>query len=219
LRVTAIEPGVVSNDTPTRLTLIGEGFIPGAYTVSIGGQAITDVRTESLTTLSGTLPVGLCPGTYAATVIDTLGQQTSGGSVQAQGTLSATSLNPDIAAPALSVMSQVQHVRVALPRVQIRDTTCGTGAWRLRVSISDFAYVGPRPSRLVPLSIQAEDTPSSRQPVTLVDGAGTTTLLLPRPADWTSVNLGLSAEIEIPAYPAAGAYRATVAVALVAAPP
>jgi hypothetical protein len=96
-----------------------------------------------------------------------------------RGTLFATSVTDNIAAPPISMVGRIQRVQVALPSVQIRDTTCGTGDLHLRVSISEFAHVGGRPSRLVPLFIQAGDARHSGEPVTLVNGTGTSTLVNP----------------------------------------
>jgi len=214
LRVTAIEPAVFSNDASTRVTLIGTGFVADTpYAVSVAGSALRDVRFESLTRLTGTLAPGLCPGVYSATVADAL-DHTSGGSIQARGTLSATSLTHDIAGPAIAMIGRVQRVRMTLPSVQIRDTTCGTGDLHLHVSVGEFAQVGGRSSWLSPLSIQAGHSDSGSQPVTRVDGSDGVVLVIPRPNGRAPAEVALSAEIEIPAYPAAGDYRAAVTVDL-----
>jgi hypothetical protein len=131
-----------------------------------------------------------------------------------QATRSATSLTHDIGGPGVSLVGHVQRVHVDLPEVRIQDTTCDTGDWHFLVSISDFAHVGGRPSHLVPRSVQGPGTGSSDPSIALVDERGTATLVIPRPVGRTSTDLALSAEIEIPAYPAAGDYRATVVVAL-----
>jgi hypothetical protein len=213
--VVAIEPAAVSNDQATRITVVGADFIDTRYAVRVGERALADVRVESFTALTGTLPAGLCPGAYAATVTDAIGHQATGGSIQVRGTRSATSVAGDIAAPAITLVGRAQHATVALPMVQIRDTTCGTGDLHLLVSVTDFAHSGGRPSRLVPLSIAAEgDTGNPSQPLRAASGRGTASLLIHRPDSSGLANIALSTEIEIPSHPAAGDYRATVTVSL-----
>lgn len=218
MRVTAIEPATVLNDAPTRLTLIGGDFVPGAYTVSVGGRTLQDVRLESLSRLSGVLPAGLCRGSFPARVLDAQGQQVSGGTVYVEGSLSATSLSDNFAAPPISMVGNVQRVTVALPAVQIRDTTCGAGDLHLQVWIAGFVHGGGRPCRLLPLAIRADDAQRYVEPVTLVDGTGTATLVIARPDGRSTERVTLSAEIEVPSHPAAGEYRATVTMRLLEKP-
>jgi hypothetical protein len=218
--VTAIEPASALNDQPRRITIVGAGFVDASYGVSIGERALTDVRVESATTLTGTLPAGVCPGAYPATVTDALGRQASGGSLQTLAVLSATWIGQDVVAPAITLVGHIQHVVVALPVVEIRDTTCATGDLHLQVSVSEFTHSGTFPSRLVPLSVEADSSGRhDNQPLALVSGRGTATLLIRRPDSSGLADIQLSGIIEVPSHPAAGDYRASVNVALKEASP
>ena len=141
----AIEPASIVNDQPRQIAIVGDGFVDASYHVRIGEHALTNVHVQSATVLTGTLPPGLCPGTYTATLTDALGQQASGGSLQTRGVLSASSHGQEITAPPITLVGHVQQVAVVLTVVHIQDTTCDTGDLHLQVSVSDFTHAGPFP--------------------------------------------------------------------------
>ncbi len=65
--VTSVSPAVVTNDTPSLLTIEGSGF-EDPPTVTVGSEVLADVGYVSTTTLTATLPAGFAAGVYDVAV-------------------------------------------------------------------------------------------------------------------------------------------------------
>ena len=173
LAVSAIEPAAISNDEPVRLTITGTGFADGQQ-VAIDGQRLREVRIESPTRLSATLPDGVCPGTYRATVSDGRGEQVSGGQLAVRGVRNAT-LGDWSPAPPIKLTGKPRTITVPLPLVEVIDTTCSAGDWRIELSLGPFSPDSDGRSALSLRSMRLTNTDFSRMAPTpsllLRDGA------------------------------------------------
>jgi hypothetical protein len=123
--IDAIAPATVPNDQPATLTLSGTDFVAG-MTVTLGDQSLTDVQVQSATTLTATLPAGLCPGTYPATLTDRAGARRAGGALVVTGIRKAT-IGAPVPGPALKIAGRAQEVAVPLAAVLLTDTMCDSG--------------------------------------------------------------------------------------------
>ena len=220
LAVIAIGPTTISNALPAPLTLSGTSFADGV-TVAIGGQTLVDVKVQSATVLTATLPTGLCPGTYAASISDRLGREASGGQLVVLGKRTATLSGSRVAGPPITLNGKPRTVTALLPSVLIEDTTCAGDDWRLAFSVSDFTQGSADRGALVPRSIQLTSPGVGRRteaPLTPRAGRGETVLVVPHAREPGVTVLSASTEIDIPSHPEAGEYTSTVVVMLEATP-
>jgi hypothetical protein len=217
LAVSAIEPALVSNERPASLTLRGTNFVDG-LAVKLGGLTLEDVELRSATSLTASLPAGVCPGRYDATVTDPLGRQASGGQVVIEGKRAIT-LGASVAGPTIKLNGRSQELTIPLPDVQAVDTTCD-GDLRLAFSLGPFTHSAAR-STLVPQLIQLGLPGAIQAAKTALDGhVGPTEaqLSVPRSAAGAQVTLNPSVQVRVPANAYAGQYTATTTVTIVEGP-
>jgi hypothetical protein len=131
-------------------------------TVTVGNQPLSDVRVQSATSLTGTLPTGLCPGTYPARLTDPAGVEHAGGSLVVTGIQKIT-IGVEVPGPALTITGREQEVAVPLAALHLMDTTCGSGDHSLIVTVT--AYVDGAQGRQ-PLTVGSVvlDAPGARHP-------------------------------------------------------
>lgn len=211
--ISAIVPATVTNDQPTTLTLTGTGFVAGMG-AAVGEQALSDVRVQSATTLTGTLATGLCPGIYAATVSDAHGKPVSGGVLAVTGVRDVTFAGTSAGQTARRT-GATQQMTMPLPDVLITDTTCGEGNWSLAISIIVPTDASGRGEAFTPQSFRLESPGSAAPVVTLlaVDrGQATATVSLPRTDARSGVGFRAAIGGDIPADAPVGHYTLQVAV-------
>jgi hypothetical protein len=212
LAVNSVEPSVVSNVHPARLTVIGAGFAPGLK-VTVDGLSLTETRVESTTKLSGVLPGGLCPGTYRLTVTDARGQQVSVGQLVVQGVTTAT-LGDWEPQPAMNLNGRDRTLSVRLPTVLIHDTTCARGDWQLAFTLGRFSPFDDGRGALPLRSLQLDGSESRSTTLTTTSGGTSATLNVPHAAGQTSASIRPLIGVDVPSHAYAGQYRMSVAVSL-----
>ena len=166
----------------------------------------------SPTTLTGTLAAGLCPGSYPATVTDPQGLQATGGKLLVSGTHSLTVAGP-VDAPAMALTGRDQQFQLALPDLQVVDTTCTTaGSVTVSVSVSTLV-AGRRHDLTLPSITLATAGVAASVSASLVPTAGRaqTTLAVPAAksgrATWHP-----SVTVLLPANAYAGPYTITLTI-------
>jgi hypothetical protein len=214
--VVSIEPATVMNDQPVRIAVFGAGFVNTSYAVRIGDVPLGAVQVESVTTLTGTLPVGLCPGVYPATLLGTAGSEVSGGSIAVQ---SVRKIVQTDVPQALNVRlaGRGQLLSLALPPIRVDDSGCDTSDWRINLSLgmpTEKQHGKALTTKTVTVRWAVSGTASSYGGTTNVqltpsDGHDQGTLVLPR-LGATSLFLAPSLELEVPASAFAGAYSTTL---------
>jgi hypothetical protein len=212
--ITAIAPATVANDQPAILTLTGAHFVAG-MTATVGEQSLGDVRVPSATTLTGTLPTGLCPGTYAATVSDAQGTQVSGGALVVTGIRKATIGTP-VPGPALKITGREQAMAVPLAALQLTDTTCGGNmslAFSATASVAGAQGRQPLAVRSVHFDLPGMPLPASTAQSPGGDGAAGT-LRIPRTGAPGMTTLIPTVMLVIPAKVITGQYAITLDVTL-----
>jgi hypothetical protein len=207
-------PPSVRNDHDTALSISGAEFVKG-MTLAIGGKPLTNVTVTSSTALAATLPAGLCPSAYSVTIKDEAGRtMPGGGQVRVEGVRTAT-LGAWAASPAISLAGRAQTFALELPTVEIIDTTCGTGDWRVTFTFGPFSPFEDGHGALPLRSLQLEGTDGSRSSSTLLTvkaGETSGTLSVPRAAGQTSVSIRPLIGVDVPSHGYAGQYRMSVAV-------
>lgn len=214
--ISGIAPASVTNAVAAKLTVTGSGFTPG-MSITIGGQALEQIVVASATQLTATLPAGLCPGVYSATLTDSQGEQISGGRLTLQG-LRAATLGAAPAAAPVRLNGRDQQITIPLPVVQIEDTTCDGADWQLSIALSPLRTASGRgslPQRSLALA-DSEATPR-RASLTHRGEQAEATIQLSR-AGRTRATLSPQLEAVVPASAAAGQYSMSVSITLVAAP-
>jgi hypothetical protein len=193
------------------MTVTGAGFT-ATDAIAIGGEALIGVTVVSPTSLSATLPAGLCPGTYLATVTNARGEQASGGHLLVSGASSVTvagSLN----APAFALTGKDQQLAVPLPALELLDTTCAAAA-RFTVSVSVSTIVAGRRHDLTLSTITlatADAGATMTAALTTVNTTAQATLAVPTTRR-TPVTWQPSVTVLLPANAYAGPYTVTMTV-------
>ena len=178
LALAAITPATAVNDAPTVLTITGTSFLPGMH-VSVGGQTLTNVQVQSATVLTGTLPSGLCPGTYpasissAASATGVAGAKATGGALVVTGVHTLT-VGASVPSPSLTIGGKAKEVAMSLNSLTVTDTTCAT---------DDYGIVFSQVTAYT-------QTATGRTPLTL----GTITLEKPSTAHAARARLDVSGE-------------------------
>jgi hypothetical protein len=215
----SISPRTVSNDRPAKLTLAGLNFVDGMK-VAIEDQALENVKLQSTTSLSATLPAGLCPGAYQATLTDNLGRQISGGELLVEGVRTAA-VSGSAASAAVQLSGRGERLSVPLPRILVEDTTCAGDFWQLSFAVGEFTHSTANRPPLKPRAVQL-DLPGAAWPAAAAlrrtNGPVEATLLVQRSAGQRSITLSPSIELEIPASAYAGQYTAAVTVTIASSP-
>ncbi len=200
------------------LTLMGTNFVAG-MSATVGDQSLGDVWVQSATALTGTLPPGLCPGTYAAVVSDAQGKKISGGLLTVNGIRDAQFGAPPVSAPTIKLSGAAQLVTVPLSTLQVTDTTCGRDDPRLNFAVNVYTERAGSRFALETRAINL-DVPNAPR---IVSGAllradqATATLVVPRAAMHLGASFSPSIEVEIPPNATIGQYVIEVNVTLAAA--
>jgi len=217
VRVSAISPAIVRNDRDNALALSGSGFVEG-MTLAIGEKLLANVKVQSSTAVTATMPSGLCPGAYSVTIIDPSGKRTDGDSqLVVQGVRQAT-LGAWTAAPAIGLARKAQSFTLELPTIEIVDTTCSTDDWQLDMTLGAFSPFDDGKGALPLRSLRLEGAGGSKArstALTVTDGSTRGTLTVPHAAGQTSATLRPLIGVDVPSHGYAGQYRMTVAVSLV----
>lgn len=211
--IAAIAPATVTNDQPANLTVTGTGLVAG-MTVMVGDQPLGDVRVQSATTLTGTLPTGLCPGTYPATVSDARGKKAVGGTLVVRGVRAVTFTGTSAGQTARRT-GQSQKLTLPLPDVQISDTTCATGDWMLAVSVGVPADANGNRGAFTPQALRLEGAggvTSVLAPLSVHGGEATAIIHLPRADARGGIVLRAGVDGEIPVNAPAGQYTLRVTI-------
>ena len=211
LALESIQPASALNDQPARLAITGAGFVDTTYLVRIGGRALTNVRVESGTTLTATLPAGVCPGTYGATLQDPAGREASGGDIAVQSVRTIvqgaqpTGLN-------IALTGLTQRRSVELPSMSLEDTECGQSDWRLLLTV-EMPRDSARGKTLIPgtVSVRWDDGGTAKVKLSPPDGQDREQGLLVIPRNGaTTLLVTPSLDLEVPASAYAGSYTTTL---------
>ena len=193
------------------MTLTGANFAPG-MTAAVGDRALTDVRVQSANTLTGTLPPGLCPGTYAVAVSDPRGVKISGGALIVQGVRTVTFMGTS-AGQTAGHTGLNQRLTMPLPDVRITDTTCTTGDWSLTISVTVPTDASGNRQAFTPQVLRLESTSDAAPvvtPLAVSGGHATATIHLPHAEARGGILFRVNVDGQIPASAPAGQYALSV---------
>lgn len=214
VRIGGITPASATNTAALSVTIAGSGFAPGQV-VTIGGRPLTNVQVLSPAQIVGTLPAGLCPGSYAADVTPPGGSPVAGGRITLHGVQSAAFAG---AMPSWSIVldGTDQRRQLRLAPIQIVDTTCSSGDWRVQVAVTASTEHGKGHPTLLPQSLVL--TAGAAGPASTLDlrHAAAGVVAIPRPAGATGVVVTATMTVLVPAGSYAGALTLPIAVTLLA---
>ena len=211
LALVSIQPATVLNNQPARIAVIGGGFVDTDYKVTVGGRLLRDVHVESGTALTGTLPAGLCSGSYAATLQDNAGHEASGGKLTIQSVRTIVQ-GESPTAVSVPLTGMTQRRTVALPSVSVEDSECGKSDWRLLLTV-EMPRDGAHGKTLIPgvISVRWNDGGTATVKLSPPDGQDREQGLLEIPRNGaTTLFLTPSLELELPASAYAGSYTTTL---------
>lgn len=215
VRITGIAPSSVTNTAPVSITVLGSGFAPGQV-VTIGGRPLTELRVLSASQVVGTLAPGLCPGDAAAAVTPPGGATVVGGQIAVLGVHAASFLG---AMPSWSITldGTDQRRQLPLPAIQVVDTTCGTGDWRLQVAVAAATERGKGHPTFLPQALAVTLAGADRPEASLdLRHAAAGVVGIPRPPGATTAVVTATLTVLVPASSYAGQLTVPVAVTLLA---
>jgi hypothetical protein len=211
--VTGITPASVTNTAPVAVTVLGSGFAPGQV-VTIGGRPLTELRVLSASQVVGTLAPGLCPGAAAAGVAPPGGATVVGGKIAVLGVHAASFLG---AMPSWSITldGTDQRRQLPLPAIQVVDTTCGTGDWRIHVAVAASTERGKGHPTFLPQALAVTLAGADRPEASLdLRHAAAGVVSVPRPPGATTAVVTATLTVLVPASSYAGQQSVPVSVTL-----
>ena len=215
--IMAISPATITNDAPAALTVTGSGFAEGMQ-LPIGGAARRDVRVQSSTRLTATLPDGLCPGAYAVTADADESEIVTGVRLIIEGVRNLVTLSqPET--PAVILNGSDQPISIPLSTIEITDTTCSTDDWQIAYTITQPTADGSARTPGASAAARAERSLAlrslvltddnghavARTPLMLTNGRSGATLRVPRQGR-TTILLQPVVEARVPANAYAGQF-------------
>jgi hypothetical protein len=209
--ITGITPASVTNTGPVSVTVLGSGFAPGQV-VTIGGRPLTELRVLSASQVVGTLAPGLCPGAAAAGVAPPGGATVVGGKIAVLGVHAASFLG---AMPSWSIAldGTDQRRQLPLPAIQVVDTTCGTGDWRIHVAVAASTERGKGHPTFLPQALAVTLAGADRPEASLdLRHAAAGVVTIPRPPGATTAVVTATLTILVPASSYAGQQSVPVSV-------
>jgi hypothetical protein len=213
VRITGITPASVTNTAPVSITVLGSGFAPGQL-VTIGDRPLTELRVLSASQVVGTLAPGLCPGDFTAGITPPGGAPVVGGQIAVQGIHAASFLG---AMPSWSITldGTDQRRQLPLPAIQVVDTTCGTGDWRIHVAVAASTERGKGHPTFLPQALAVTLAGADRPEASLdLRHAAAGVVTIPRPPGATTAVVTATLTVLVPASSYAGQQSVPVSVTL-----
>jgi hypothetical protein len=203
----------VTNTAPVSVTVLGSGFAPGQV-VTIGGRPLTELRVLSPSQVVGTLAPGLCPGNDTGGITPPGGATVVGGQIAVQG-IHAASFMGAMPSWSITLDGTDQQRQLLLPALQIVDTTCGSGDWRLQVAVTASTEHGKDHPTFLPQAL-AVTLAGADRPAAFLDlrhaAAGVVTI--PRPPGATTAVVTAALTVLVPASSYAGHQSVPISVTL-----